>query len=105
MQGTPSSTPEPNWSRRLSLADADRMAPDIFRLRARPHAWLNRRVETVRLSEPQILHRSISLDMTIPNVPALRGPNGGPFVLLPITLLKKRPLRTFDLRDADGASL
>lgn len=65
--------------------------------------WVHRRVETIEFVHETRVRRSVSLDFTIPGfaLPRLQTP-AGERILVPLALLKKEPLRNFDLRDESG---
>jgi len=52
------------------------------------------------------VHHHVSVDFTVPGfpLPTLVTPSKS-FVLVPVTLLRKQPLKNFDLRDEDGRAL
>lgn len=69
--------------------------------------WVHRRVETIQFETYDTYRRQISVDFTLPA-------NSGELTLAgddqevyftPLTLLKKRPLTNFDLRDEAGAAI
>lgn len=68
------------------------------------HEWIHRRVEKLEILSEKTALRRVSLDLTIPK-PALstcQWANGRNYVLLPIDLLAKEPLRRFSISDATG---
>jgi hypothetical protein len=68
--------------------------------------WVHRRGETISILSHEFAHRSVSVDFTVPEVfhPLLRLPRRQEW-LVPIGVLRKHPLRNFDLRDEAGASV
>jgi hypothetical protein len=88
---------------------ADRLravAPAVFWLLLRPHDWVHRRVESVTFTDVSTVRRRVSVDFTLPHgLPAVTKPDGKRIQLVPLTLLAKRRLRRFDLRDEQGRSL
>jgi hypothetical protein len=95
----------PALNTRQALADA----------LAEPARWKHRKVDSLRLMEGQLGRRRVSLDCTPPPEPALayeaderdkleisdvRGS-----VMVPLTLLRKGALKSFDLSGPDGNSM
>lgn len=70
-------------------------------------SWVNRRIEALELKDPLRLIRRVSLDFRYPHDhPAAEySPDNEPIVLVPLTLLRKRTLIDFSLRDETGAVL
>jgi hypothetical protein len=69
-----------------------------------PRAWVHRRVETCAFVDDRWSRRWISIDCTPPE--QIEGQSTvGLLDCVPLALLAKRPLRGFDLRDADGRAL
>lgn len=68
--------------------------------------WVHRRIESVQLKDPLRFMRRVSLDFRYPDAPPSEySPGGEPIVLVPLTLLRKRTLLNFSLRDETGAVL
>lgn len=69
--------------------------------------WVHRRVESVTFEDPPVLRRRVSVDFTIPaSLPAPLPPlNGEPIYAVPLSLLRKRRLRRFNLIDERGVAL
>ena len=69
-----------------------------------PKSWINRRVETVEMLTQEETRRRVSIDFTLSaqQRDALTTRHG---VVVPISVLSKQPLRNFDLRDEQPASL
>jgi len=67
---------------------------------ANPKGWINRRVETVEMLAQEETRRRVSIDFTLSEDQRdrLRTRHG---LTVPISVLSKRPLRNFDLRDED----
>lgn len=67
---------------------------------AHPKRWINRRVETVEMLTHEETRRRVSIDFTLTaeQRAALTTRHG---VTVPISVLRKGPLRNFDLRDED----
>jgi hypothetical protein len=61
--------------------------------------WVDRRVETIRFLDPDTVRRQVSVDMTVPALPAVLRHEGKPLRLMPLGLLRKRRLVQFDLLD------
>ena len=71
---------------------------------AEPQQWINRRVETVEMLSQEETRRRVSVDFTLaPEQQAALSTRHG--VVVPISVLSKRPRRNFDLRDEQDASL
>lgn len=69
--------------------------------------WVHRRVETIYFESAETHRRRVSVDFTLPlglQTPLAAG-TGEEVHLTPLTLLKKRPLTNFDLRDEGGSAL
>jgi hypothetical protein len=71
---------------------------------ARPKGWINRRVETVEMLSQEETRRRVSVDFTLTarQREQLVTRHGQ---VVPISVLGKRPLRNFDLRDEFEAAL
>lgn len=68
--------------------------------------WIHRRVERIELINTVTLRKTIVVEYQVPPyAPRLGGAWGEASVLLPLGVMKKAPLRNFDLRDADGRAL
>lgn len=69
-------------------------------LLADPKSWINRRVETVEMLSQEETRRRVSIDFTLSEAQrrSLTTRHG---LTVPISVLSKRPLRNFDLRDED----
>lgn len=74
------------------------------KLIADPKSWINRRVETVEMLTQEETRRRVSVDFTLSaqQRAALTTRHGE---VVPISVLSKQPLRNFDLRDEQQASL
>ena len=70
---------------------------------ADPKRWINRRVETVEMLSQEETRRRVSIDFTLSAEQRrrLRTRHG---LTVPISVLRKQPLRNFDLRDEDTAA-
>ena len=71
---------------------------------ADPAAWINRRVETVRMLTHEETRRQVSIDFTL-SVAQEEGLSTEEGVVVPISVLTKEPRRNFDLRDESGAAV
>lgn len=71
---------------------------------ADPKSWINRRVETVEMLSQEETRRRVSIDFTLSKEQRaeLTTRHG---MIVPISVLSKRPRRNFDLRDERAASL
>jgi hypothetical protein len=67
---------------------------------ANPKSWINRRVETVEMLSQEETRRRVSIDFTLSEEQRtkLTTRHG---LTVPISVLSKRPLRNFDLREED----
>lgn len=74
----------------------------LYALLLHTEQWAHRRVEQIEFVDEDTIRRQVSIDLT---VPVLAGAQAGEPVLVPLTLLRKRPLAVFDLRDEDGRAL
>lgn len=70
-------------------------------------SWVHRRVDQLRLTDETTLHRRVSVDFTLPSWAGApyRTQDGVPVHYVPLTLLSKRELTHFDLRDETGRTL
>lgn len=67
--------------------------------------WMRRRVESVEFLQDSSINRRVSADVVVPDdLPAV-GSGSSAVHLLPMALLEKRPLVSFDARDAAGSSI
>ena len=79
------------------LVDAGAACAELI---ANPKSWINRRVETVEMLTQEETRRRVSIDFTLsPQQRARLTTRHG--LTVPISVLSKRPLRNFDLRDED----
>ena len=64
--------------------------------------WIHRRVETIDLLGHELVRRQVTVDFTLPDtlLDELRIGGDGPWCV-PLAILRKRPLRNFDLREHD----
>jgi hypothetical protein len=86
---------------RADLLDAGAACADLI---AYPKRWINRRVETVEMLAQEETRRRVSVDFTLSpgQQRALLTRHGQ---VVPISVLRKRPLRHFDLVDEQPATL
>jgi hypothetical protein len=85
---------------------APAIAVDVALLLSDEPRWVHRRVETVTYRDETSLRRQTSVDFTIPKwVDVYPTGHGSEIVYIPITLLDKRLLEDFDLRDEAGTVL
>ncbi|MGD0554303.1 MAG: hypothetical protein ABSA93_04905, partial [Streptosporangiaceae bacterium] len=65
--------------------------------------WVLRRTETVRFSDDRCANRIISIDLLVrEEAPLYRAPGGKPFWLVPVSIMRRKTLVNFYLRDEDG---
>lgn len=85
---------------------APAIASDIAQLLADEPRWVHRRVETVTFNDDASLRRHTSVDFTLPSFidPKAHDPSGQ-VVYVPLSLLEKRVLENFDIRDEAGTAL
>ena len=63
--------------------------------------WVHRRVEVVEFVTDEVMRRRVSIDFTVPErLPVVAGRT-----VVPLALMRKRPMTAFDLRDEDGRPL
>lgn len=69
--------------------------------------WVHRRKERAEIASDVRVQMHCSLDFTVPKLgrAPTRWLNGRPVVLVPIDILKKKPLISFDCRDSEGHPL
>ncbi len=84
----------------------------VQRLITEPAAWMNRRVEAFELIDDVTVRRRVSLDFTLPPEVVLSRAEQKTVEItteslpvVPLTILRKRKLRRFDLRDEEGAAV
>lgn len=75
------------------------LGTDLLPLVLAPDEWIRRRVEQIRFLDDRSYERRVSVDFEVPARPRVQ-----PF-LVPVALLRKEPMTTFDLRDEGGNSL
>ena len=78
-------------------------AAAIYPLLVDPGAWIHRRVETAEFVDDRLVRRRVSFDFTVPQ--RVESIDTGELLFLPLTLLRKGPLRNFDLDAADGQAI
>lgn len=64
------------------------------------HRWVHRRVDTLELGAEGETRRSVSLDLTVPEALGIAGSKGR--IRVPLAMVPKATLRTFDTQDPDG---
>jgi hypothetical protein len=68
-------------------------------------SWVYRRVESVSFRDHRTVRRQVSVDFSIPrSAPAFRI-GGRPHALLPLTVMRRKSLVNFDLRDESDRSI
>lgn len=108
---SPASSPAPmgnTWPQQAyqSVAQDEMVALDILDLVNSSEQWLHRRVEAVDFYDNTTATYRVSLDFTVPpKAPVIDLSSSSAARLLPITMLAKRPLANFDVRDESGRSL
>jgi hypothetical protein len=87
------------------LADEE-LGRRTLRLFLESEKWIHRRVESVSFSDDQTVVRRVSVDFTVPrSAPEMALPRGRSARLLPIAIIRKANLVSFDLRDSNGRAL
>ena len=78
----------------------------FYRLLNSQARWVHRRVETITLLSREVARRSVSVDFTVPEMfwDPLKAP-GGEQWFVPLAMLPKRPVWTFDLRAEGGEAI
>ena len=70
------------------------------------HKWVYRRVEAVEFRDDTTVVRKVSVDFQLPqSAPRRTLADGSTVRLVPLTWVKKRPLRNFDIRDENAAAM
>lgn len=95
------------WPREAyeALKDDERQGIRALDLLINSHQWVHRRVESVTFQDDRTVRRRVSADFSIPrSAPRVRV-DAQQFSLIPLTLLRKRTLVNFDLRDEDGKAI
>ena len=65
--------------------------------------WVLRRTENVRFSDDRCVKRIISIDLLVrEGAPLYQAPGGKPFWLVPVSIMRRKTLVNFYLRDEDG---
>lgn len=79
----------------------------VLRLLIEWSKWVHRRVETIHFVSADTYRRQVSVDLTLPEalLSPLTSGDGQELHFAPLTLLKKRPLTNFDLRDEAGKAM
>jgi hypothetical protein len=99
--------PEAGFDAPVSFSDSQlrQLGVVTFWYLLRGASWVHRRVESVVFHDESTIRRRVSVDFTLPRgIPAIPG-LGQPVHYVPLTLLRKRTLVSFDLRDESGATL
>lgn len=85
------------------LDEADRLGRQLVAALAEPEAYIRRRVETIELLSYELVRREVAIELTLHD-PALwrwePADPGSPLVV-PISLLRKQPLRHYAVLDGD----
>jgi hypothetical protein len=75
----------------------------LYELLLDQSTWVHRRVETIEVLDEVSVGRRVSIDLTLgSDLEAFSPPGSETIGMLPLTMLKKRTLRNFDLRDGHG---
>lgn len=96
-----------SWPTDAFKAITPHIAISVVQLVLQPRLWIHRRVETIEFLDVGRVRRRTSVDFTVPQqrrVPVTLS-TGQKVAFMPIALLHKRVLRSFNLRDATGMAL
>lgn len=80
-------------------------ALDLLSLLIDADDWMHRRVESVTFYSHVAAHKHISIDLSIPALAPRISQGSANTRLLPLSILRKEPLRRFSLRDEAGNSV
>ena len=94
----PSHSSTPDW---LTADVVDAVALGLVA----PDEWVHRRVESIGFIDDQTLLRRASVDFTVGFATPIVGSSLANQRVVPVTLLRKRVLHGFDIRDANGVSV
>jgi hypothetical protein len=67
--------------------------------------WVHRRVESVSFRDDRTVRRRVSVDFSVPAAAPVLVVNGCRYRLLPLTIMRRKSLVNFDLRDEADASV
>ena len=68
--------------------------------------WVLRRTENVRFYDDRCVNRIISIDfLVLEEAPLYQAPGGKPFWLVPVSIMQRKTLVNFYLRDEDGKDI
>lgn len=68
--------------------------------------WVVRRVEKVRFRDDRSVNRQISIDLLVrEDAPVYQAPGGRRFWLVPVSIMRRKTLVNFHLRDEEGRSI
>jgi hypothetical protein len=95
----------PDWPDDDFALHVSELAADVAQLLSDEPRWVHRRVETVTFHDDVSLRRRTSVDFTVPNFLKSQHTRTGGVIYVPLSLLEKRILEDFDLRDESGAAL
>jgi hypothetical protein len=94
---------EGDWE---ALVDCRACGLAMLRLFVRSASWVVRRVETIEFLDDRTVRRRMSVDYTSPaEAVTLVRPDGAAIRVLPLTVLRRKSLINFDLRDEEGRPL
>ena len=95
------------WPAHWRPEEARTVAAATFALLLNTRRWVHRRTELISFIDENSIRRRVSVDFTLPSLPGgmLDERAGRRVAYVPLTLLRKRVLRSFDLRDEDGRVL
>lgn len=82
------------------------VAAAIYALLIDPVSWIHRRVEAIEFIDDRLIRRRVSIDFTVPaEIAGFMRTDRRVLPYVPLTLLRKRTLRNFDLDSAEGAPI
>jgi hypothetical protein len=68
-------------------------------------AWVHRRVESVSFLDHRTVRRRVSVDFTVPESAPRLSMDGSEFRIVPLTIMRRKSLVRFDLRDEHDATV
>jgi hypothetical protein len=88
----------------LEMLDSSEVGERVLWLMTHTQQWVHRRVESVQFRDNSTVWRKVSIDFTVLDImPEMRLCT--PYRLVPLTVLNKRRLANFSLRDEDSKSV
>src|SRR3954469_25607324 len=102
--------PEPPWPLRPddwdALSACHECGMGMLRVFIRSSTWVVRRVEKVTFLDDRTVRRQVSMDYALPeDAVALRRDNGSTTRIVPLTMMRRKSVVNFDMRDEAGRAL